>query len=320
MASFSIDTMINGGSQHASIPLSGAEWTTYRETKAAQLKFKYPRDCGVHLEEGQLLAFMIDGQKAFQGFVFKNDSSMDDLIDVTAYTQMRYLQNQATYLFEQKTLPDIIRMVAEDVAIVVGSLSGSSTPIDLISEENKIVDILDEARAIAMDKEGRLYQIWDDRGKLCLSRLPDDRMLPYRIGDYSLLYNYDYKRTIDDDTYNRVVLYKKDEKTGKYIVVKADDPDNTAKWGVLQHFEMADEKMSEGEMQAKADAILSMRNSVKRELTLEAIGILECEAGCSIHVSIEQEGLSGFALINKAVHRFEGKGSHTMKLTMNMVR
>ena len=317
MSHFRIATM--EGAAVVSIPVADAQWNTERDGKAAQFTFKYPRDCGIRLEEGQLISFMMDEDPVFVGYVFKSKASKSDLIDVTAFDQMRYLQNKSTYLFKGETLDEIVAMLAHDMGLQVGPLAKASTPIQQVNEDSKLIDIIEEARNATMDKEGVLYQIWDNCGSLSMARLPQDRMTDLFIGDASLLTDYSYERSIDSDTYNRVILYKKDGDEGKYIVEKAVDEKNIDKWGVLQYLKKADEKMSRAEMKAEAEATLAVRNRVKRELTLDAVGDRRCEAGCSIYVGVEQEGLRGWALINRAEHRFEGKGAHTMKLTMNMI-
>lgn len=320
MADFKVLTTNSAGTQDAEIHLANAEWTTERGTNASQFTFDYPREQELRLEEGQLITFMMDTEIVFQGYVFSTKSDKDDLISVTAFDQVRYLQNKSTYLFDGETLDKIVKMLANDMGLQTGSISSAATPIYNAHENSKLIDMIEEARNVSMEKEGVIYQVWDDRGKLSMAKLPEDRMTDLFIGDESLLTNYSYEKTIDEDTYNRVILHKKDAKTGKYVIVKAVADENIERWGTLQYFEKADEKMTSAEMQAKADAILFMRNSAKRQLTLEAIGDRACEAGCSIYVGIEQEGLDGWALINRATHRFEGKGAHTMKLEMNMVR
>jgi hypothetical protein len=52
--------------------------------------------------------------KVFYGFVFKMKRSKDQMIQVTAYDQMRYLKNKDTKIFENITASGIIKTLADD--------------------------------------------------------------------------------------------------------------------------------------------------------------------------------------------------------------
>lgn len=307
----------------AQIPVIDAKWTTEREGKAAQLTFKYPRHLGVSIGEGNNCIFNVDGQSVYVGFAFDIRATRDDLIEVVCYDQMRYLQANYTYMFNNLTLDQIVSMICTDFGLVTGSMTGTGVPLKLVYEDKKLVDMIEEARGLTMDESGRIYQVWCDKGLIRVSQLPGDRMTDLVIGHGSLLTDYDYKRSINDDTYNRVTLMKKDEKTGEYIVVK--ETGGTIKdWGTLQYFEVADEKMTQAEMEMKAKTILQAKNRVKQTLVLQSLGDLSCEAGASVYVNIPDvdtpsgKGLEGWALIDKAVHEFSAKADHAMKLTMHV--
>ena len=87
----------------------GVSWQTDRFGTPGTLKFSIPKENIGRFEEGDHVALQIDGKDIFYGFVFtKKSSGKSDMVEVTAYDQLRYLKNKDTYVYEDKTAGDLI--------------------------------------------------------------------------------------------------------------------------------------------------------------------------------------------------------------------
>ena len=86
----------------------GISWQTDRLGTPGTLKFSIPKENIGRFEEGDHVALQIDGQGIFYGFVFtKKSGGKSDMVEVTAYDQLRYFKNKDTYVYEDKTAGDL---------------------------------------------------------------------------------------------------------------------------------------------------------------------------------------------------------------------
>jgi hypothetical protein len=127
--------------------------------------------------------------------------------------------------------------------------------------------------------------------------------------------NYDYKSSIDSDTYNKVKLTYDNDETGTRDVYISQDSSNINRWGILQYFDTLDE----GENgKAKADALLSLYNKKTRNLKItNAFGDNRVRAGSMVVVSLNlgDTTLKNFMLVEKCVHTYK-ESEHWMTLTL----
>ena len=125
--------------------------------------------------------------------------------------------------------------------------------------------------------------------------------------------NFDYKSSIDEQTYNQIYLYNENSENVQTYVAK--DSTNIKNWGVLQ----LTEKFTDNENpQAKSAALLSLYNNVSRSLKINnAFGDIRARAGASIFVNLNIGDiiLRDYMLIEKATHVFEDN-LHTMSLDL----
>ena len=116
----------------------GIEWTTERKGVPGKLTFKVLKDDLLDFSEGSAVRLKENRESVFFGFVFKQKRSKDQIIDVTAYDQLRYLKNKDTIVYENKTADQFVRMLAADYALNVGTLENTNYVIESRVEENKI--------------------------------------------------------------------------------------------------------------------------------------------------------------------------------------
>ena len=127
--------------------------------------------------------------------------------------------------------------------------------------------------------------------------------------------NFDYKSSIDSQTYNKVKLTYDNEETGTREVYIAQSGENMNKWGILQYFDT----LQKGENgQAKADALLKLYNKKTRNLKIQnAFGDNRVRAGSLIVVNLALGDMSvkNFMLVEKCIHTYK-ESEHWMTLTL----
>ena len=89
----------------AYIPIveEGIEWSTERRSTPGKLTFSLVKDEVINFQEGAAVRLKVDGKPVFFGFVFTKKRDKNQIITVTAYDQLRYLNNKDTYVYENKT-------------------------------------------------------------------------------------------------------------------------------------------------------------------------------------------------------------------------
>lgn len=299
---------------YAPIVEEGIQWTTERAGSPSILKFTVVKDDPIAFQEGDPVRMRVDGQNVFYGFVFTKKRNKDHHIEVTAYDQLRYLKNKDTYVFEKKTASQIIKMIANDFRLNLGTIESTKFVIPSRVEDNQsLFDIIQNALGLEVENTGELYCLYDDFGKLTLKNIASMKL--DGLIDENAAEDFDYISSIDDQTYNQIKLTYDNEETGEREVYMAKHSGNINQWGVLQYFE----KLQEGENgSAKANALLELYNKKTRNLKVDnAFGDLRCRAGTMVPVQLYlgDISVSSYLLVEKATHTFK-KDQHMMSLNL----
>lgn len=304
----------NGNTVYAPVTQDEIVWTTERKSSPGKLEFKVLKDNIINYEEGNPISFKVNGNKVFYGFVFTKKREKDKIIKTTAYDQLRYLKNKSSYVYVDKRADELVRMIANDFQLNVGTLENTNYKIAKKSESNQaLFDIILNALDETIQYKKEMYVLYDDFGQICLKNL--ERMKVGLIIDEKTAQNFDYQSSIDTDTYNKVKLVYDNEKTGKREVYIAQDTSNMNKWGVLQYFDTIDEKTNGA---VKAKTLLNLYNQKTRNLEIKnAIGDIRVRGGSLIIVNLNlgDVKLQNFMLVEKAKHTFKN-GEHFMDLTL----
>ena len=292
----------------------GITWSTERKGCPGEIQFKVIKDDVLSITEGDAVRLKVNDSKIFYGFVFKLKRDKEQIISVTAYDQLRYLKNKDTYVYENKTASEVVKMIAEDFKMNVGSIENTKFKIASRVEENTtLFDMIQNALDLTLQNKSYMYVLYDDFGKLTLKGL--DNMRLNLLIDETTGENFDYTSSIDDQTYNKVKLTYDNEKTGKREVYIAQDSKNINSWGVLQHFDT----LQEGENgQTKADALLSLYNKKTRNLSISnAFGDTRVRAGSMVFVMLDlgDVKVKNLMLVEKCKHELR-QNQHLMNLTL----
>lgn len=298
-------------------------WRTSRVGKPGSFEFTYIDNAlfqnpNIKLNNGDILRVRYNNINVFYGYIFDLGGGKNEDMKVKAYDQIRYLTNKDTYVFSNVTAAQVVQQIAEDFQLQIGTLQDTQYRIpSMVEDGQKLIDIIDKALALTLINSGLNFVMYDDFGRLTLRNI-EELVTPIYIGDDSLLYNYDYKRSIDSDTYNKIKLYQDNKDTGKREVYIAQDSANIARWGVLQLYQSADENMNAAQIKELANTLITLKNRETKTLRLECIGDLRVRAGSYVPVVIEKYGINQPFIVEECVHRWDGV-NHTMTLDLKVV-
>lgn len=109
-----------------------------RKGQPGKLTFECIKTDGLEFDEGNPCRFSVGGEPFFYGFVFNRSRSGDNpnKIKVTVYNQLYYLNNKDTYVYQNKTATEVIRMIAEDYGLNIGTLADTKYKIASRVEDN----------------------------------------------------------------------------------------------------------------------------------------------------------------------------------------
>ena len=249
--------------------------TSSRKNSPSNLTFKILRSAvknGIAFGEGDFVSLVVNGTGIFKGRIFIRSRTKDQIITVTAYDQIRYLQNKKTYEYTNKKVGDVVKMIAGDFKLTTGVIEDTGYVISKRREEDEtLIDIILNAIDITTINTKELYVLFDDFGELSLRNIKS-MFIPLCISDDGTMIDFNYKTDIDSDTYNSVKLYRDNEKTKKRDVYQAYDSATQKQWGVLQYYENLPEIYNDAQAKNIAENILRQKNRVHKTMSVECIG------------------------------------------------
>lgn len=263
--------------------------------------------------EGDAVCFYYDDKPMFLGYVFTKKRDREHRIEVTCYDQIRYLKNKYTYVFEKKTATQIIQALCADFNLNTGSMDNTSYVIPAIAEENTAaLDIAMSVLEETLLNTGNRYVLYDNCGKIELKDCAN--MVSTTLIMEDTAENFDYSSSIDDETYNSVVLYYKED-DNKVQVYSASSPSKINQWGTLRYFEETKNKTI---AQNKANMLLNLYAKKTRELKVSgAFGDPTVRGGTLIPVRLDLGDITtnNYMYVEKVTHNFDND-HHTMDLTL----
>lgn len=292
----------------------GITWETSRAGSPGVLKFTCIKDAQLKISEGYPVKMMVGKKTIFFGYIFSLSHDKGVEIQVTAYDQLRYLKNKDSYMYKGKRADQVVRMLAKDFRLTVGSLANTKYVISKRMEDDKtLFDIIQNALDETLTKTKKLYVLYDDCGKLVLKNSANMKINLLIDGDTGE--NYSYSSSIDGDTYNQIKITYDNEKKGVREVYIEKDSKHINEWGLLQYYESVDNKRG---IKDKVKALLQLYNTKTKNLSIKgAFGNVCVRAGTSVGVQLKlyDTSVKSYMLVEKAVHKFDN-GIHTMDLTL----
>lgn len=295
------------------------EWETNRKGSPSKLTFTIQQDdASDQIAEGDAVAFKYgesgNMHNIFYGFLFKREFDKSGEVKCTAYDQLRYFKNKHTYQYTNKRADQLVTMIAKDFALKTGTLEKTNYVIGSRLEDNQtLFDIVQNALDLTVMQTGSLYVLYDDYGKLTLKNISSMKVNLLFADDAAE--DYSYTSSIDEETYNRIILYYDNDETNKRETYVKESTTTQKQWGVLQYTESL---QSNSNANKKAEQLLSLYNRKTEKMELKgAFGDYRCRAGASIPVELDTGArkFSNYMVIDKAVHKFN-LDEYTMDLTL----
>lgn len=290
--------------------------TWERKGTPGKLTFSVVKDDVISFAEGNPVKLTIDGVDLFYGFVFKKirSGTSPNVIEVTAYDQLRYFKNKDTYVYSNKKANEVIRMIADDFNLKVGTLEDTGYVIGSRTEDDStLFDIVQNALDETLQAKTKLYVLYDDVGKLTLKNI--ESMKLDLLIDADTIGDYSYTTSIDDQTYNQIKITFENQDSGKREVFIAKDSANINRWGLLQYTDSVELSTSGA---AKAEALLKLYNSLTRTLSVSnALGDIRVRGGSSVIVKLGLGDINvqSYLMVESVTHNFTN-GQHLMDLKL----
>lgn len=284
-----------------------------RKGEPKTLTFTLIRDEIIQYEEGDPVRLIVDGANAFYGFIFKISGNKTNERQITAYDQIRYLKNKGSYNIEKWRVDTLIREIAEDTGLQVGTLANTDYLYSAVEDNVSFLDMILNAMDETTRQTGMLYVLYDDNGKLCLDNIADrklDILLDESTGE-----DYSYSSSIDGETYNSIALYKDGADGGAREYKYASDINNINKWGLLRYFDTYDDNF---DGQTKAQQLLELYNQRERGFSLSnQLGDIRVMGGTLVPVVIDvgDVKVSNYLMVEEVTHEISDN-HHTMTLTL----
>ena len=292
----------------------GARLTLERKGTPGKLEFTVVKGPGLNFAEGDPVKLTVNGTAMFYGFVFKKKRDKGGTIDVVAYDQLRYLKNKDTITEEGLKASDLLKRIATDFRLNLGTVEDTGYTLETIVEENQtLFDMIQSALDETLMNTKQLYVLYDDAGKLTLKNI--NTMKLNLLIDEETGETFDYSSSIDEQTYNKIKLTYDNEQTGKRELYIAQDGEKMNQWGVLQYYE---ELQTATGAAAKANALLKLYDQKTRKLTVKkAFGDVRVRAGCAVVIALNLGDIitNNYLMIEKVTHNFKGD-EHFMDLTL----
>lgn len=284
-----------------------------RNFRAGTLVFNVVKDKVIDYQEGDTVTFSVDGQVIFKGYVFTKRRSKTQIIETTCYDALRYLKSADTYQYKSKSVSDLIKQICKDRNLEIGEIEDSKYKIPKKLEQNQeYLAMIKAADDISLSQTGELFTLFDDCGKISY-KSPRSMFVDYPL-TYDNGVDFEYTTSIDEGTYNRIVVYIVDDNGNQLRKIVKQDEENIKKWGVLEYTVVTN---NDEDIENKASQLLELLNRKYRSLTLKnIIGNYKIRAGSLVPVRLMAIGdinISSLMLVNSVSHTFFD-GYHFMDL------
>lgn len=310
------DLLIENDRIYVPVVVGDITLTMERKGTPSSLKFSVLKDDIINFREGNPVKLKVNSENVFYGYIFTKSRKDEYTIDVTAYDQLRYFKNKDSYIYENKKYSDLVKMIAEDYNLKLGSIADTGYVIPKANEEGTLFDILGNASDNTVMRTGNLYILYDDFGSITLKSLADMRLNIF-INE-TQMQDYSYSTSIDSDVYNRVKLAKDNGDTGEREFYIFNDAENQSKWGVLQYYEKLSDN-SAMDVNIKGKMLLEYYNKKSRSLSLSNVfGVVGVRGGSLIVVNMDLGDMevSNWMMVEKVTHKFSD-GHHFMNLELS---
>lgn len=305
------------------IPVKSFEWKTERIGKASSFEADMYNNKPLEfpVEGGAIIRVTEGKNKIFYGFAFEDGIKKSGDMSVKAYDQLRYLKNQDTYVMPSSTATAAIKRIAGMLNLKTGTMEDTGFVVPgIVEDEKEAFDVVAKFLDSTLIATNRNFVLFDNFGTLELRNITS-LVIPaedFYIGDDSLLYDYDYTKSIDKETYNKIKFVRDNKKKAKRETFIAQDSANIKKWGLLQQFRKVDENMTDAQIKELVERSIKAYNKETKTLELSCLGNWQVRAGRMVYLYIEVLGIKEYFMVDECSHSWN-EGVHTMKLKLKVI-
>lgn len=299
-----------------------------------QMSFKMIHPECQTFKEGDRVRLYLNDRCKFCGFIFTRDFSQKNEMVVYAFDFLRYFKAQMVYdknmmMSEDGqtglTISEIFRKLCQDLKIPFNVWTNSTIPVpaqryNMKSAFNILQFAIDQT-IVNSPEDNRQYftyyhesdideeELKQTSGVVQL-QLRNNLTTNVPITDSDLIIDYNYKTTIDEQTFNRIILYKdektylsktgktlkKGKKTGTRIIRTVPQTPKEVKqtseglYGYLPYYRKCPDSYTEAQMDKVGKELLAILDRKTSSLRLECYGIIGMRAGYLVPVAIKDIG------------------------------
>lgn len=259
----------------------------------------------INIALGNMLKLLTDDNiELFRGYVFyKEKSNFISEMKITAYDGLIYLlKSKGTYNFKKMTAEAIVKKVAGDFGIPIGTLASTGITQSFIADGQTIYDIIMQAYTNAAKQNGKKYMPLMQQGKLNVIE-KGKTVVTYELSADTNITDSTYSESIEN-MINRVKIYDEN----KNLIGTVENSEWIKLYGILQDVYVKET--------GKNPTIVArnMLKGIERAASLTGVlGNIECITGRAVKVKESYTGLTGLFYIDTDTHTWQ-KGQHTMDL------
>lgn len=297
-----------------SVKWSGSRYGAARKIDAQVLWRKSPGREIVKVVEGDTLLFKWKNKELFRGVVFNCAKTKSGLMTVTAYDVLQYLLlSKDVYVFSKKRADQIAERIMKDFEIPHTKLANTGYVFKTLvfANEMMLYDMILQSLKTTKKQNGKHFYLSASKGKVSLREVKTNST-PWIVAVGENLIDFTYTTSIEDTT-TRVKLVAGEEK--KQISAVVTDEAGKKKYGVIQKFEKVTDKVNKAQLQTRAKNVLKQNKGVKKELSVDALGIPELISNQTVRVIEKDLGINKNFFIDTDTHEFSGN-KHTMSLKL----
>jgi len=266
------------------------------------------------IEVGKEIRFYADNVGLFRGIIFEYSISDKGSASITARDENVYLtKNTDSRRFTKMTASAIVKELCKAFDIPVGTIASTGFVIPkMIFQGKTLWDMIVTALTETRKQNGRKFSVYTNNGKLFMKERKDNIVRWYLERGVNILSASRFQSIEDTRTAIKVEAGEKK----KRITSSVKNAALVKKYGLMQHFEMADSDMKKSQLDQLAAQRLKELAKVNEEISVEALGNVEVVAGTAVYAFESMTKLAGGFYVTADKHSFED-GVHRMDITLS---
>lgn len=292
------------------------EGESKRPNRSLTIDFKNTvdgRNKAFAISNGEAVQCFIDNRKIFVGVVFSADIDVSGNMTVSCFDRNYYtMKSKTTRQFKNKKASDIVKLLANDFSIPIGTIEDTGFVIPkLILRNNSLFEMMEKAISLTFKQTGKRFFFGNEDGKLTL-RQHKNNVTPWILAAGSNLTSASYSLSIEDTKTQVQVVGGKDNK----FTHTAKSVSSQKLYGVMQHYEEIDEDATKSQVKQRAETLLKDLNVINDQASISAIGILDVITGVGVYVREPMTGLAGGYYVTSDTHTIRNS-IHEMQLEIS---